>query len=39
MLLLKEAVEKIKHHFASTPPSQWVRDEPTQEDIQHLVKQ
>jgi hypothetical protein len=39
MLLLKEAVEKIKQHFESTPPSQWVADQPTQEDIQHLLKE
>jgi hypothetical protein len=39
MLLLKEAVRQLQDHFSKTPPAKWVRDEPTQEDIQHILKE
>jgi hypothetical protein len=39
MLLLKEAVEKVNQHFSSTPPSKWVLDQPTQDDIQHILRE
>lgn len=39
MLLLKEAVQQIQDHFARTSHAKWVRDEPTQEDIDHILKE
>lgn len=39
MLLLKEAVQQIQDHFSKTSASKWVRDEATQEDIDHILKE
>jgi hypothetical protein len=39
MLLLKEIVRQVNQHFDTTPKSQWVRDEPTQEDLTHILKE
>ena len=38
-LVLKTMYEELKNRFRETSPLLWIRDEPTQDDLNHLMKQ